>query len=483
MSNTAKGASKGLLAKLAFGLAMLMLGSQAFAAQTAANAVLENQVTVSYDNLANVSMTPVQASVSVSINLVYTAPTVSVTPSSFNPVEEGGTVTSSYRITSASNGPDTYSWNILETANSNLDAATSFSAPSSVNLAATTIGSISNQNFTPSNCIVDTGNTTSTGTCTVEVPNDGADDGTVNGFSGGEVALIDNGSNQVYCTVDSVVDKTGSTRTYTPGAGDSTITFKDCFADAAQTTLYTANSQTFVASTANGIFETTSGTIDFTVGNVSSGSTGTSTVSGYVVDGNPSATVSDQTNVSVSFTVEVATLTVTKYVRNVTTSANNPGISACGSTVACLEDATSGTPIVWYASGVTAAPNEVLEYAILVQNAGNLEVKNVVINDPYAVFTSYEAGSIAKIPVDSVTCAGSPEVCTLDTATYAGRSTATNDTLGTSSDFGGDNGPNVLIYAGTGGDEATTTGGNVDVLNNTTHTGASVGFYQVRVNN
>ena len=464
---------RAVFARIAIALILLVLGSEALAAGTAANTQLQNTVTVNYDNIAGTPQTAVTASVTITVNLVQAIPSISInstTPSTLTNIAEGQTVTVNYQVTSNSNGPDSYDLNLTESTASGFLSATN-SAYASTNttipntgtiatLGATTVGTasltFSNTAGAGSNQCVYPG----TDVCAIEVPNDGANNGTVNGIAVAAEVKINNGTTSVYCTVASVTDTNGGAP-YIPTTQGSTITVQNCYADAAQTAPL---GSTFAIARGNSIYQTTAVTVTYTMGTLSGGSSDTTTIS---VQAQTTTGSNQSAAVTTAITVNAPSLVIHKFVRN-TSGSGNP--ASCPTTgYACL--VANGQ--TYYASGVTANPGNTLEYAVLVENQAS-NVKNVVLTDPLVTFTSYVALSAGLIDSGTVAgCAGG--TCTVTNTAGHVFTNVADDTLATVGDFGGINASTVTIYAGVGGDEsaaAGSKGGSIAAGD------VSVGFYQ-----
>jgi hypothetical protein len=117
---------------------------------------------------------------------------------------------------------------------------------------------------------------------------------------------------------------------------------------------------------------------------------------------------------ALEFTVEViAALTIDKYVKNVTTAAYNV---TCGSASAALVAVGDGDLLVNIGSnatvfgaegggsantnsfcesgGVTADPNDQLEYLIVIANNDGSNTSSLIVNEPIADFVTYNANSV-----------------------------------------------------------------------------------------
>ena len=363
--------------------AFLMPGS-AFAT-TAANAVITNTATVNYDDAGGFAQAQILASASVTVNLVTAAPTLSLPIDATTPSTVALDYT--YTITNNSNGLDNYT---LSSADSLWGAGitqpvpmaildTGFAAIASIDLGATSAAAIA-----------------AVGDSSITVPNDGSADASQNGIAVGDVIVI--GPDVV--TVTAVTDT---------GAGTDIITFA-------------ADTLTVAVAVGDQIGE--QGTFIMRTTPVTSTSGHQYTVTVTATDGaNPT------TDATVT-TVTLITLTVTKYVANITT----PVVPAGPPASVTLTTGLSGAPVTYYVSGVTGNPGEVLEYVIgIVSTAGSGTATDVIISDPVPAFTSLTDSRIALDP-DGL-----------------GFDPVVDGALTGNGDFGETDGATVYIYAGTGG--------------------------------
>ena len=225
--------------------------------------------------------------------------------------------------------------------------------------------------------------TASIGASAITVPADGTSDASINGVEAGDTLVI--GGNTY--TVSSITDNATGTSTINLGSNLTTnVSIADLIAER-QTFYYR------VTPSAIG-----SGTVTNTL----------------TADDGVSTAATDDTITTITLTAP--SVTVTKYVRNVTT-----GTAGGGTTISYDSGSGSNT---YYSSGVTGKPGDVLEYVIQVANAGTGGgATDVVINDPVPAYTTYVASSM-----------------TLDSAALTD---ADND-----ADAGETDGTTVYIYAG-----------------------------------
>ncbi|MGD8567019.1 MAG: hypothetical protein PVJ39_02855 [Gammaproteobacteria bacterium] len=370
----------------AFALTMVFFQGTAFAT-TAANTIISNQATVNYDDANGNAQSAVNASVDVTVNLVEATPSLS-TPAN-QTTFSGTAVDYTYTITTNANGPDTYNLsagdnlpqagitgNSLEIRDT---AAGGGSIIASVTLAATSVATA-------------TGAIANGASLQVDVPNDGANDGTLNGFSGGETIIVDQGGNNWAFSVVSI-DNDAAT-------GTSQMTIQNNSGGSATLTvgMLIAEQQTFY------LYETASANVD--------GSTVTNTLTAG--DGVTANTTDDTIT-----TVNIApSLTVTKYVRNIT--AGDPGAGNCITVDTGLDGAGAKQYCDGTTTTVTGNPGDILEYVIEVANGASAgEATDVVISDPVPAFTT-QTGNIALDPGTGTWSNVAPTVDNGDFAEIAG---------------------------------------------------------------
>ena len=362
--------------------ALLMPGSAS--ATTAANAVITNTATVNYDDSAGNIQAAIQASASVTVNLVTAAPTLTAPADQSTPSTVA--IDYTYTITNNSNGLDAYA---LSTATSAVGA----------NI---TVGTIlfRNSGDTADITSVNLGATSASATAaiganTITVPNDGTADSELGGLVAGDTVIIGGNAYVVSAITDT-------------GAGTETLTL---------TTNLTTN-----VSVGDLIAEQTTFILRATAVTTVSGETYTITTT--ATDG------ANPTTDDVITTVTLINLTVTKYVANITAA-----VVGGGSTITVNTGLGAGS-ITYYSTGVTGNPGNVLEYVIGIANAAtSATATDVVISDPVPNFTA-QTGNIALDPgtgtwSDVATTADNGDFAEVVGATvfiYAG--TGGNDTVG-----------------------------------------------------
>jgi len=303
-------------------------------ASTAANTVIRNTVSVNYRDTASNPMPQVQATVDISVALVYATPTL--TQPADQSTVPGTAAVYTYTITSNANGPDTYALATnIDSQVPGISGSTAVAAPLSVTLGGTTIASA---------VTIAAGGTTA-----ITVPNDALSDTSVNGIAGGTVVI-----NSVAYTVASIVDNGGTV------GGTSTITVNG------------NGTASGVLPVGTIIGQQATFTMTVTPGTITTAANQTITVTTSAKGGGAPVAATDQTIT----TVNVAALTVTKEV------------SADGNTwySGVVPPAT-----------LAIAPGATLYYRITVTNSGSSNATSVVITDPQPLYTTYLAGSGRRV--------------------------------------------------------------------------------------
>jgi uncharacterized repeat protein (TIGR01451 family) len=229
----------------------LVLAAIAFApaaafASTAANTVINNTATVSYNDAGGAVQTPVTASASVTVTLVPSAVTIS-SPAN-QTIGQGTSATLTYTVVATANGPDTY--NLTSSATpTNLSSVTP-TFPASIVLGGTTLAQAAN-----------------VGDPSIFVPYDGIASATVNGIGAGSTIMIGGNpyvvsslvkfpaSNTVKIGLVTAIAGTGAaagqivgeSKTFTETVGSGTVTTGSSGTQSVRTT---ATSTTSAAATA-----------------------------------------------------------------------------------------------------------------------------------------------------------------------------------------------------------------------------------------
>lgn len=298
-------------------------------ATIAANTQIINQASLSYNDGAGIKTAT--ASVTVTVSLVASAPTIVPGPSQTGSYSGSATLTDSYTVTASANGPDTYNITAAVSGSTNTSGAAAVPTSSSVSLGAS---------------ITVTGSTSTV----IVVPSDGTASNSVNGIEVGDTVVI-NGDVR---TVTAISDN---------ASGTSSITLNTALSGGAPGTGVLVAEQKVVTTTVTPGTITSSGT-DVTVSD-------TVTITSATT---PSVTVTSGAVLN-TFTSGVANLS--KYVRNVST--------ASGTGTAYVYNSTN-----YYSAGVTAKPGEVLEYVLVATNTSTTgSVSAAVVTD--SLPTSYVA--------------------------------------------------------------------------------------------
>lgn len=379
-----------LAAALAAGSAMPMLAE----ANTAANTTIRNSVTVSFADAANTAQTPVTTQVDVTVSLVKAAPTLAQVTADAS-IAPDQTQVYTYALTANANGPDSYTVNTSLTLDETPASGLTVTG-SPVLLGATTVA-------TP-------GTIAASGNTSIVVPSDLVAGTEVNGIQGGDTVVINGG----VFVVASVTDNGP-----VPALPGGPI----------PTSLITVTGNGTATAITAGMLVAERGSFDIEV------NPGTYTGPGNkLITNNTTANVTGTPalvsgTVTTTTTVNGVTLTVTKFVRNVTAP-----IVGGGTTVTV----GGGT---YYTTGISGAPGNVLEYLIRVENAvGNSAANDVVIADAIPAFTALVPGTLAV-------------------GNNAGVFTPATDVVDDNNP-GEVNGGTVNLYPGTGGNDIATGGGN-----------------------
>ena len=377
----------GRLAKAGVAILFMMVGAQAMAANAgaAATTTLENIASATYTSAA--SATPITATsnaVVITINLVPAFPTVafaSSTPTDLLNLVEGQTATLTYTLTSNANGPDDYTVIVGEASVINITGTVATAA------AAITLGgsTVAVDSTIDAGCL-----TVASSNCVITLPNDAsAGTGGVNGLDLGDTVVFEGGQVCTIAPSGTLTDTGGLTSL---GGTLSSIEVTGCSGAAG----------TIVAGTS--VYEQATQTVAVLIDVTSPGAPGTATLQvTAIVDGSPAITSAALTDLPVQ--AYVIDLTISKFVRNVTESGLNP---ACGLTaMSCLN--VDG--VLYHASGVTANPTNILEYAILASNNGG-PVTEIILTDDLTAFSSFNgATGTSKILVETTAANNSSGLC------------------------------------------------------------------------
>lgn len=396
-------------------------------ASTAAGTVLTNSVTVNYDDQGGAAQTPVNASVNVTISLVGSVAWGSA-PAGQN-AGSGGALPGAYSLTlrNTGNGSDTFT-------------ITDGTTQSSVNLTA--------------------------GTIAVTAP---ADEDAAAGYQLKLFGTISSGAG-VFGGVTTaipvgnltVADLTAGVTTVRIGAGTYTV----AAGSTATSLVVTGDASANVAAAGVQIGEIVTVSYNGSAGTLSGGTTSAThnhslTSTGLSQNGNPAATATVN---GWATTVQGATLTVNKYVRNLLNANGNTG--GAGAT------AINGGA-TYYTGGVTGNPGDTLEYAIVIANSGGGNATDVVMEDTLPPYTNYVASSI-QVDTNGDT--------TYD-VTLPGSDTEAHDQVGgiveTNTGVAATT-AKIKVYAGTGGSE-TAVGGYGGTGGTVAGGGSTVVLYRITI--
>ena len=248
-------------------LAAIALAPAAAFASTAANTVINNTASVSYNDAGGTAQTPVTASASVTVTLVPSA--VAITSPANQTIGQGTSATLTYTVTATANGPDTY--NLTSTATPASVTAVTPSLPANIVLGGTTLAVAA-----------------ANGDTAITVPYDNSVAVTLNGIAVGSTVVIGGNAYAV-----SSITKNAGTNTASIGLASAVA------GGAVAAGSIVGERKTFTETVASG--------------NVTSGSSGTQTVSTTATSAsapNPAATQATPTVI----TVNRPSLTVTKLV-------------------------------------------------------------------------------------------------------------------------------------------------------------------------
>jgi uncharacterized repeat protein (TIGR01451 family) len=387
-------------------LLMMAMGGGMFShlaqANTSAGTILRNSVTVDYTDVNSVAQTQETASVDVIVDLV---PVVAwgVAPSD-QTVQSGQSLPSAYTITLSNlgNGSDTYTItdNTSESCTTGSLGVESFGFTTPVTLGAT-VSSGAGVFASPNT--------------TIPVSNLVAAH-----FAATDTVIIAGNS---YVVVSATSDGDGTTP-------DSLVVVGDASTDVAAAGVQIGERITFSYGGSG------------SAGTLSAGATGCEHAHELVADGTLATggnTDAQDTVNGWSTFVEGVQLSVVKYVRNVTDNAKNSGL------VAITYDSVD-----YYTSGVSGNPGDDMEYLVVITNGSAGTANNVEFNDTLPSFTTYTVSSLevdtdgdeifdVVLPADETEADGEGGIVT-------------------------QSGQSIQVFAGTGGDEDTNTGGTVTNL-------------------
>jgi hypothetical protein len=381
VQNKSSGFFRGLLTVMALAalfVTALPLSAQAALQGSAGNTQIWNRVTVSYSNGAGVAQTPVVSNVAVvTVNTVNVAPTIrSYNPASGSTDGTGATQAYAVSIMTNSNGPGTITLAAADGSPTNMTVSgTTPTITGSLFLGATV--------FDPTASQIGSATTVAaTTSITVAIPNDhgiptatattgGAfNDGVINGLAVNDIVYISNGIGGTWgpFTVTAVTDPVeGSATTAAPGS----ITLRNNTGAAIGP---------FTPAVSWQIVEAKDATLTVTQGVVT-----TPTSAAQWVTTVTAAMGAQSSNTPTVITIaHSSSLTVTKYVRNVTAA-------VVGATSITAPAGIGGA--TYYQTGVTGKPTDVLEYLLVIANPGLGSATVVVATDPVPIYTTLLSSS------------------------------------------------------------------------------------------
>ena len=365
-------------------------------ALVAAGTQISNQATVSFAEGADVT----SLAVLTTVNLVAASPTLTFvdfasTPGSTAAISspESTGVDVNYRLVGNSNGPDTYEF-VPAPSSADVDVTVAPTLPAIGNIL---LGAV----------ITDIGAAVPVNTTTVlnVMSDSNTGDGVVHDIAVGDFVFYNNG----------VADVTGIDET---------------------TNLYTVITLGTALPTAPGQGEIVSEAVDFTYTVTTGTMTDPLTASSHAVTVNVRSTTDiAQTAVQnpdpATINLVRATLTIVKYVRNITNAANNPGVAA---------DITYATNDYWVANVTGDSTVDTLEYLIVVSNVGSSPATDVQVADAISTYLTFAAGSV-DIDTDGVGGFDVIDAEANDAATFVS--------------------PDLTVFAGVGGSAGGGTGGAI----------------------
>ncbi len=405
---------KTVLAMLALLAAGVFIVPGTAQANTAAGTTITNSVTVDYDDAGGTPQTQVTASVDVTVSLV--GGVAWGTAPAGQGTGSGSALPSAYSITlqNSGNGSDTFT-------------ITDNTTESSVNLSAGSF-TVSPDESAAAGVQITLFGTVSSGA--------GVFAAGVTTIPAGNLTVADLvvGTTQVDIGGTLFTVAAGSTATQLVVTGDASGLVGGAGVQIGEVATLTYNG---TAGTLSG--GTTSATHDHNL-----------TATGLAQDGNAAAAA---TSTTWQTTVSAGVLTVTKYVRNVDN--NNGNASGVGGTT------INGGTDTFYTGGVTGNPGNTLEYAVVITNTGAGNATDVVFVDTLSGFTTYTTSTV-QVDTDGDN--------TYD-VTLPGSETEADGEGGIVTVSGSV----VTVYAGTGGNETTDTGGVI------AGSGTAVVLYRVTI--
>jgi len=356
----------------------LATGAQAALQGSAGNTQIWNKVTVAYSSGGGVAQTPAVSNVAiVTINTVNVTPTIiSIAPSPGSTDGTGATQQYTVALRTNSNGPGTITLGAADGSPTNITVSgTTPTISGSAFLGATVFDPTATQNGVATTVAA-------AASITVAVPNDhgiptdsatsgGAfSDGVINGLAVNDIVYISNGIGGTFgpFTITAVTDPVeGAGTTAAPGS----ITIKNNTAGNIGPFTPVAGWQIVEAKTLTNTLTVTQGVV-----------TAPASAASWVTT--VTAAMGTSTTANVTTNASSGSLTVTKYVRNVTAA-------VVGSTSITAPAGIGGA--TYYQTGVSGKPGDILEYLLRIDNTGLGSATAVIATDPVPVYTTLVSSS------------------------------------------------------------------------------------------
>ncbi|MFT6117561.1 MAG: hypothetical protein ACJARY_003185 [Candidatus Azotimanducaceae bacterium] len=421
------------MAKASLAIVLFFGGSQvasAAAAGLSADHIIRNTAAVNYADAGGIDQAEVTSSVDITINLVAATPTVEFniaeSTTDLDALSVNQLVTLAYEIFSNANGTDNYTFTVAGLTGDGY-VPTSITG-TTLDLAATVASST-----VASTVFADETDGTAAGTAIVVASDGTGGDGELNGFIVGDFVKV----GLAFCVVNGITEPAGGAE----ANATSTLYVDLCKDDFSSTGPTGGDSTAGALAIGDSVGEiqmvfltttpTAAGTLDFTV-----------TIGDTLGD----AAIFDISDQLIAFAPD---LKIRKFVRNITTGANNPA-DACNTGV--VGGCVSVDGVIHFATGVTANPGEQLQYAILLYNNGGLTTE-ILVTDVDVAFTTYDDDSTSLLAKSASTSGVSCATATDDVICTVGGSptlsTAGDDALtGAGNGFASYATPTLTVAAG-----------------------------------
>jgi len=376
-----------ILAQLALLFVVLLIATPGVEANTGAGAKILNTVQINYNDASGTTAYSANASTLVTVNLVKAALTYSGRPTTTNKgvtaalpagqtVDSGASPTYLIALTANANGGDTYNLSRAIGAVTNM-ASDTVTYSTVQNDGATTITSGSPATVALGASVIQANAAT-----TISIPGNSNLAALITLNSAGHKVLVVNGVDYIVSAISTGVapSNTHTGNTYYNTLGTATPETYDVITLAANPSganvapNFTVNAlkgtvaaeQILVLVTVNGVVGTTAGT-DGTVP--------------FTLTTTDSSSGNSATSTAITTTFHGSNLQVEKNVRN------------CGS---------AGTSCGSFAATATGNPGDILEYQVLVHNAGSSVAKSVAASDAVPVYTQLVCGTTSAFGVATV---------------------------------------------------------------------------------